>query len=186
MPSSRATLSVLLVACIVLSGCSGLLGGEQPSAERDTPTAVPVPTPTPGQTLTGVPESGDLSVSPTCERPPGLVIRIQVEALRHNDPATDAGIETVWRFTAPSYRQALGPYRVFVSTIRSRYRPLLTADTVTSNPIARQGDRAIQTVTVRTGNTTTSYGWTVTRQSTTPYDGCWMTSGLTELPSNST
>lgn len=185
MPSPRGAVLLILVVSICLSGCTGFF---QEDPERQATT--PVPVPSTGQSATETParyENGSavaqsryLSQSPTCERPPGLVIHIQVEALRNNDPATDEGIRTAWRFASPANKEVTGPYRAFASTIRSRYQPLLTAERITYGPIAREGDRVTRRVTVRTGNATTSYEWVVTRQSTTPYEGCWMTSGVVD------
>lgn len=194
MPSARPTLCLVLAIVLALSGCSGLFGTEETDVDRETSTAVPVPTTTPEagalngtptgvRNTTGVEQPRYLSLSPTCERPPGLVIHIQVEALRNNNPATDRGIATVWRFAAPSNKAVTGPYEAFARTIRTRYRPLLTADSVRYGPIAREGDRVRRNVTVATGNSTTNYEWILTRQSAPPYEGCWMTSGVTQVPS---
>jgi len=109
------------------------------------------------------------------------VIHIQVEALRNNDPATDEGIATVWRFASPANKRVTGPYRAFASTIRSRYRPLLTAETISYAPLTRDRDRVTREVAVTTNTVTTRYEWVLTRQSRTPYEGCWMTSGVIEL-----
>lgn len=192
MRSLRATVHLLLVVSVCLSGCSGFFGDDRTGAESVTTTPAPVPptseppteTPTPERNESAVSQPRYLSQSPTCERPPGLVIHIQVEALRNNDPATNEGIATVWRFAAPSNKQVTGPYRAFVSTIQSRYQPLLTAESITYGPLAREDGRVTREVTVRTGNVTTSYDWVVTRQSRTPYEGCWMTSGVIERSSN--
>ena len=202
MPSARPTLCLVLAVVLALSGCSGLFGTGETDVARETATAVPVPTTTPEaeagasasasasngtpieiQNTTGVEQPRYLSLSPTCERPPGLVIHIQVEALRNNNPATDEGIATVWRFAAPSNKAVTGPYEAFVGTVRTRYRPLLTADSVRYDPITREGDRVRRNVTVTTDNSTTTYEWILTRQSDPPYEDCWMTSGVTQVPS---
>ena len=125
-----------------------------------------------------------LSMRPTCDRPPGQVIHIQVTALDNNDPTTDAGINTTWRFLAPTYRQSFGSYRTFVDTAATSYRPVITARTVAYGPLDRDGDVATQRVTVLgLGNSTTSYTWRVENQTTAPYEGCWMTTDITPVSS---
>ncbi len=120
-----------------------------------------------------------LELRPNCERPPGLVVHIQVLALQNNDPATNEGINTTWQFASPSNRGLTGPYSNFVRTIRSGFEPLLNATGVRYGPLDRDGDTASQPVTVVDGNgTTTSYQWTVEKQSDAPYEGCWMTAGV--------
>lgn len=120
-----------------------------------------------------------LGLRPTCERPPSLVVHIQVLALQNNDPATNEGINTTWRFAAPSNRDLTGPYPNFVRTIRSGFEPLLNATGVRYGPLDRDGDTASQPVTVVDANgTTTDYRWTVEKQAAAPYEGCWMTVGV--------
>lgn len=125
-----------------------------------------------------------LSMRPTCDRPPGQVIHIQVTALDNNDPTTDAGINTTWRFLAPAYRQSFGTYRNFVDTAATSYRSVVTARTVAYGPLDRGGDVATQRVTVvGLSNSTTSYTWRVENQTSAPYEGCWMTTGITPVSS---
>ncbi|GGM39874.1 hypothetical protein GCM10009006_21250 [Haloarcula argentinensis] len=120
-----------------------------------------------------------LELRPNCERPPGLVVHIQVLALQNNDPKTNEGINTTWQFASPSNRELTGPYSNFVRTIQSGFKPLLNATGVRYGPLDRDGDTASQPVTVVNGNgTTTSYRWTVEKQTEAPYEGCWMTAGV--------
>jgi len=189
--SSRLALCLVLTFAVALSGCSALFGTEGIGEDRETVTAVSVPPPTESgsepassgaaaqvQNATGVEQPRYLSLSPTCKRPPGLVIHIQVEALRNNNPSTDEGIATVWRFAAPSNKAATGPYKAFVELIRARYQPLLVAESISYGPITREGDQVRRNVTTTTDNSTTSYEWSLTRQSEPPYEGCWMATGV--------
>jgi len=108
-----------------------------------------------------------------------LFVHIQVLALQNNDPATNEGINTTWQFASPSNRDLTGPYSNFVRTIESGFEPLLNATGVRYGPLDRDGDTASQPVTVVDANgTTTSYRWTVEKQSDAPYEGCWMTAGV--------
>ena len=120
-----------------------------------------------------------LELRPNCERPPALVVHIQVLALRNNDPATNEGINTTWQFASPSNRDLTGPYANFVRTIQSGFEPLLNATGVRYGPLDRDGDTASQPVTVVDAHgTTTSYRWTVEKQEEPPFEGCWMTAGV--------
>jgi hypothetical protein len=182
----RPTLAVAAAAACLLAGCGGFVPGGE-AADRTTVTPAPTPTPeptaTPTPTLTtsgAVQEPRYLGLRPTCERPPGLVIAIQVGALRNNDPATNEGINTTWRFASPENRRATGPLSNFVEIIRQGYRPLLEADRVAYGPLERSDATATQTVTVTANGTTTSYEWTLRLQTDGQFEGCWMTTGVAE------
>jgi hypothetical protein len=177
--------SLLAVACVLLAGCAGVFGGA--TTETVTPASVPEPTATATPEATA-PENGTVAqpryfdLRPTCERPPGLVIAVQVGALANNGPA-DRGINTTWRFAAPSNREVTGPYPEFVRLIDRQFQPLLNAERVTYGRLVRTETAATQQVTVTTAdNTTVTYTWTVERQSGGRYDGCWMTTGVSLDP----
>jgi hypothetical protein len=180
----RPTLAVAVAAACLLAGCGGVLPGGEADA-RTTVTPAPTPTPpTPTPTVTpseAVQEPRYLGLAPTCERPPGLVIAIQVGALRNNDPATNEGIRTTWRFASPENREATGPLSNFVELIRQGYRPLLEADRVAYGPLERTDATAARTVTVTANGTSTSYRWTLRLQTAGEFEGCWMTSGVTAV-----
>jgi hypothetical protein len=185
--TDRPVVGVAVAVLVVLSGCSGFLG----TAGETTSTPV-TPAPVPEQTATAtdssltvatnsseVTEPRYLSLRPTCERPPGLVIHIQVAALANDDPETHEGINTTWQFASPSNKRAIGTYDAFVDTITRNFRPLLEAERVTYGPLDRTNTTATRQVTVTTAEgETESYTWRVTRQSTAPYEGCWMTAGV--------
>ncbi len=195
MPRRRLGVgTATLLALVVLGGCAGILGGADEPQETVTPAPVPETTGNAGadRSETARQADGDAgnggadyaSLEPTCTRPPGLVVSIQVAALSNNDPETDGGIRTAWRFAAPSNREVTGPYANFRRLINTSYRPLLEAETVTYGPVDRTGMSAERTVTVTTatGNSTT-YRWRLDRQSGGQYDGCWMTAGVREVDS---
>ena len=172
-----------VAAACLLAGCGSLLGGSAPGTTvTPAPTPTTEPTPVPTVTTSGeVREPRYLGLEPTCERPPGLVIAIQVGALRNNDPATDEGIAAAWRFASPRNRAALGSVEGFAETLESGYRPLLDAERVAYGPIQRDGGRATQTVTVTVDGERSRYRWTLRRQSGGRYDGCWMTASVGRL-----
>jgi hypothetical protein len=190
------TLALLVV--IALAGCTGLLGSEadrETGADTETLTPAPVPEVTPDATPdqtpsptaraasdTGFETIGNYSsFEPTCTRPPELVLHVQVLALATNDPETNDGIETIWRFVAPSNKQYAGPYSSFERLIERNYRPLLEAEAITYDSLEVTNTLVQQRVTVETTNRTTTYLWQLEKQSSGRYEGCWMTSGVLEL-----
>ncbi|GGK56265.1 DUF4864 domain-containing protein [Haloarcula sebkhae] len=196
MTASRPLVLVVLTVFVSLAGCGAFFRtGETGPEPTITPATVPTEEP---QAVEATDEGsywGNVSVDanrsavtqprvlelrPNCKRPPGLVVHIQVLALRNNDPATNEGINTTWQFASPSNRDLTGPYANFVRTIQSRFEPLLNATGVRYGPLDRDGDTASQSVTVVNGTgATTSYQWTVKKQTEAPYEGCWMTAGVT-------
>jgi len=198
MSRRRHALAVVaLAALLVTAGCGQLAGGETRPASESAVTPAPVPTVTTAEpdgpnaeyeywgSITAASDERNrtrlYSLEPNCERPPGLVVHIQVSALRVDDPETHEGINTTWRFAAPSNRDSFPSYEAFVDLLTEQYRPLLDADSVTYGPVERDGGTARRPVTVRTSNgTVRTYEWLVERQTTPPYDGCWMTTGVVE------
>jgi len=204
MARERVVRLGVVCAVALLAGCGALFGGGPSPAE---PTVTPAPVPT-DETPEGVAASGGppdaereywgnvttpnasavtqprvLDLRPNCRRPPGLVVHVQVLALRNNDPATNEGINTTWRFAAPSNRAVAGSYENFVETIQRGFRPLLNATAVRYGPLDREGDTATQPVTVFDVNgTATAYTWYLERQDGARYDGCWMTTGVSATP----
>jgi len=188
----------LLVGAVVAGGVVAFDGAgndpiQQAPAETVTPAPVPVvtATPTPESTPTPVGSPGSAgnnesvgygSLEPTCERPPGLVVYIQVAALSNNDPETNDGIRTTWRFAAPSNRRFVGPYENFEEVINASYRTLIEAETVTFGSLEKSGVVASQNVTVRTeSGETKTYRWRLRRQSDGRFVGCWMTTGVLQV-----
>jgi len=122
------------------------------------------------------------SLEPTCTRPPGLVVHIQVVALATNDPETNDGIRTTWRFAAPSNKRYTGPYSNFERLIETRFQPLLDAETVTYGSLGGANTSTRRRVTVTTSDATSNtYLWRLEKQSTGEYDGCWMTTSVREV-----
>ncbi|WP_424001089.1 DUF4864 domain-containing protein [Haloarcula salina] len=202
--SPRAAPLVALAALVLLAGCGALFGGGQTAAEPTvTPASVPTDETPDGAAKGAALQGGEreywgnvtaanastvtqprvLDLRPNCRRPPGLVVSIQVLALRNNEPTTNEGINTTWHFAAPSNRAVAGSYDNFVETIRRGFRPLLNATAVRYGPLDREGDTATQPVTVfdATG-TATAYTWYLERQTGTRYEGCWMTTGVAATP----
>lgn len=192
----RPRIALLALAMVVLAGCgagSSFSATETPltpvAVPTDSPTAESgepavesgepaVETPTPNSAVT---EPRYLSLRPTCERPPGLVVAIQVGALMNDPPGSHEGINTTWQFAAPENRRAVGSFSRFVDVIERGYEPLLDAETVTYGPLTREDGPASRRVVVRNGNRTTTYRWALQRQADGPREGCWLTIGVREV-----
>ncbi|WP_324760745.1 hypothetical protein [Haloarcula montana] len=192
------TLAVVTL-CLGLGGCQAVYGPSEPTrAHPVTPapvptTETPAPTPPPnGRALGGVwlgqwsefePESAAAyrDVQRTCERPPAQVVRLQLGAIL-TDNGTRRGIETMWRFLAPSARQSFGSVETYVETFQIRYRPLLGADSVTYRPIERNGSAVVQPLRTHNNGSTTTYRWRVERLSTASGEECWLTTEIRTGP----
>jgi hypothetical protein len=142
---------------------------------------VPIPSSFNASTA-NVTEPGYLTLRPTCERPPSLVVAIQLGALRNND-ATDSGIRTVFAFASPRNRRFTGPFDGFREIVTSpTYAPLVNHSRVDYGPIDVRGEVAGQRITVYDGNgTATTYDFTLRLQTGGRYDGCWMNEGVSPV-----
>ncbi|MFC6941283.1 DUF4864 domain-containing protein [Salinirubellus sp. GCM10025818] len=193
---ARSPWSVLLVAVVVaLAGCGSVISPTTSTTETPlTPVTVPTDSPTAEPTestatrtpASPVPEPRYLRLRPTCERPPGLVVAIQVGALRNNPPGSREGFNTAWQFAAPGNRRAIGSFARFVDVVERGYGPLLDAEAVTIGPVGREESIASLRVTVRNGNRTTAYRWRLQRQSDGPLEGCWLSTGVVGVEGEST
>ena len=109
---------------------------------------------------------------------PGEVIRIQLEALRHNDEQ-DRGIEVAFRFASPANRANTGPLARFIPMIKQGpYALMLDFRDATYGPVETAADRARQRVTLTGARETMTYWFYLSRQSEPPYVDCWMTDSV--------
>lgn len=119
-----------------------------------------------------------VGLTPTCERPPGLVTVIIVGALRNNDPATDDGIRTAWNFSS---RASVGSrYESFARNVkRAAYEPLSTHRSAEYAPVYREPGIASHRVTVtgRDGDQR-SFLVVLANQTVGPRAGCWLLAGI--------
>ncbi|MFB6149225.1 MAG: DUF4864 domain-containing protein [Halobacteriales archaeon] len=164
------------------------LGRQSPTASSHSTTVSPTPdeqpaTVTPTTTPRSVQSSRYTGLQPTCERPPRLVVAIQVGALRNNNATTNDGIATTWRFASPRNREVTGPLANFIEIVKSpTYAPLLNHTRVTYGPMTISDSVATQPLAVTDQNGTQhGYEWILVRQDSGQFDGCWMTDGVSPI-----
>lgn len=123
-------------------------------------------------------------LSPSPELSPLEVVRIQLEALQHNDsPEPDAGIAVVFRFSSPVNRAQTGPLPRFSEMIRNGYPEMLNHREVRLPPPLIQDGEAIQPAEVISRNGAVHrYLFILGRQTEPPYAGCWMTESVVADP----
>ena len=115
---------------------------------------------------------------PAPELSPGEVVRIQLEALRHNDER-DRGIEVAFRFASPANRSNTGPLARFIRMIKAGpYALMLDFREALYGPVDVSEGRARQRVTLTGAHARVSYWFHLTRQSEAPYADCWMTDAV--------
>lgn len=116
---------------------------------------------------------------------PAEVVRLQVEALQHNDdPYPNAGIETAFVFASPSNRAATGPLPRFGAMVRGPvYGDMLDFESAEFGDIVVEGPLAAQRVTLlHADGRRVTYVFSLSRQEGGRYDGCWMTDGVARQP----
>ena len=172
--TSRLAAAALLVAVVALPPTPlRAQRGNRRAGDAGTAPSAPSPAATPGARL---------APSPTLS--PEDVVSIQLEALRHNDtPTRDAGIATTFLFASPANRVATGPLDRFADLVKtSAYRAMINHRRVERGPMRVDGDEARQRVVVYSATgARVAYMFLLSLQHGGPYDGCWMTDGVTRL-----
>ena len=108
------------------------------------------------------------------------VVKIQLEALRHND-AQDRGIALAFRFASPGNQLNTGPLARFASMLKDGPYALMLRFTHASYEPPQIVDRdAVQRVTlVASGSEALTFVFYLSRQSAQgPLHDCWMTDGV--------
>jgi hypothetical protein len=111
---------------------------------------------------------------------PDQVVRIQMEALQHNDvPKPDNGIAVTFAFASPQNTRVTGPLAHFTEIVKApAYLPMLNCKKVTYDKIVIEGDTAQQRVRViGADGTRIHYIFMLSRQKDGPFAGCWMNDG---------
>lgn len=115
---------------------------------------------------------------PTPALTPEQVVRIQLNALRHND-ASNRGIEVAFRFASPDNKLSTGPLPRFIRMIhQGPYRLMLAYDNAAYHPPQVVADRARQRVTLIGAGLAVDYEFYLSRQSEGTCPGCWMTDAV--------
>ena len=114
---------------------------------------------------------------------PGDVVRIQLEALRHNDDQ-DRGIAVAFRFASPSNRANTGPLPRFIAMIKQGpYALMVDFREAAYGPVETESNQARQRVTLAGARETMTYWFYLSLQSEAPYVDCWMTDAVYIEPS---
>ncbi|QKG92186.1 hypothetical protein HPS36_04760 [Halorubrum salinarum] len=127
--------------------------------------------------------------SPTCERSALQVVQIQMNALRYNDNATNAGIRTLRAFASPQNRDLVGSTEEYAELFETPlYGPMLTYDTAQySVPDVVDDAAYVEVVTRENGSVTGRYEFRLVRvaggsgdtdTSLGDVDDCWMTDAV--------
>lgn len=147
--------------------CLVLLPGAAPADDSGTGTSDPL----------------SRGLVPTPALTPEDVVRIQLEALRHNDER-NRGIEVAFRFASPANRVHTGPLPRFIGMIRNGpYALMLDFRAVSYGPVESNGTQARQRVILTDATTSVTYWFYLSRQSKDPYVDCWMTDAVFIEPS---
>ena len=115
---------------------------------------------------------------------PAEVVRIQLQAMAHNDkPKADSGLAVVFAFTSPGNRAQTGPLQHFSAMVHAGYPRLLNHRSAHLSHIVIQGDQALQGVElVDHDGAVARFVFILSRQSEAPYAGCWMTDSVVPQP----
>ena len=192
----RAAGALLVVALVVgsvgFAAGAGMLPPGTVFEDQGTDTPINT-TATPDDVVPNGSAARYASLRPTCERPPELVIKIQVDAFgRNGELDGNAGILTAYRFASPQNRETTGPQLSFVRLIKQRYAIMLRHESVEYGDVRDReeggGENASRTLAQRVtltdeNGTETAFLWSVTKQDGGGYDGCWMTSGVRRVSS---
>jgi hypothetical protein len=130
---------------------------------------------------------GQAKSPPTAKPNPKLgpadVVRIVVEALKHND-AKDRGIAVAFDFASPANRRVTGPLSRFIPMVKgAEYRALLNHKSAGYSKVYNvDKNEAIVFVGIKdAGGTAAFYVFTLSKQPDGEYAGCWMTDGVQKV-----
>jgi len=116
--------------------------------------------------------------APGPELGPSDVVRLQLEALRHND-ASDRGIAAAFRFASPENRANTGPLPRFARMIRDGpYAVMLRYEAATYGAVVIRGGEALQRVTLVAPGEVATFLFLLSRQTKGECAGCWLTDSV--------
>lgn len=163
-------LSVLAVAVVLATGLSV-------PASAHTSSSATTPAVTMSPASDSIPEpSPDLTVQ--------QVVKKQVEALGTNDsPHPDAGIKAAFAFASPANKSATGPLERFKTLFdNATYAPMIGHISAEYSEVEIDDDVARMGVILTTADgNRVGYLFQLTKQSSPPYEGCWMTDAVVPI-----
>eukprot|EP01121_Diplochlamys_sp_Union-15-3_P016273 TRINITY_DN5509_c0_g1_i1.p1 TRINITY_DN5509_c0_g1~~TRINITY_DN5509_c0_g1_i1.p1 ORF type:complete len:154 (+),score=31.16 TRINITY_DN5509_c0_g1_i1:40-462(+) len=112
---------------------------------------------------------------------PEQVIEIQIGALQHNDvPEKDHGIEICFRFASPSNKLVTGPINRFKAMIHNPfYECMVNFEKAKFQPANPTGNS--WKITITKSGVDHEFLWGLSKQTVSPYQGCWMTDSVMKL-----
>lgn len=116
---------------------------------------------------------------------PADVVRIQLQAMQHNDqPAPDAGIATAYGFASPGNHGETGSLSHFRDVIHAEYQPMIDSRKIILGATRVEDGHALQPVNViASDGLAYSYLFILSRQHDAPYRNCWMTDSVLQQDS---
>ena len=116
---------------------------------------------------------------------PAEVVRLQVQALGQNDtPYDGAGIEAAFNFASPANKEATGPLSRFRTLFDTpEYGPMIDHEGATySDPKIEDGGAQVGVILTSEEGVRVGYLFQLSRQTTSPHEGCWMTDAVQRVP----
>ncbi|GAB4515993.1 MAG: hypothetical protein OHK0046_20430 [Anaerolineae bacterium] len=112
---------------------------------------------------------------------PQDVVKIQLDALQNNDLFRDnRGIRAAFLFASPENQAMTGPVERFIEMVKNPlYAPMIGFERAELGLMVLLGSMAQQRVRLyQRGGTVATFVFTLSRQQTAPYEGCWMTDSV--------
>lgn len=121
-----------------------------------------------------------VTAAPSPRLSPADVVRLQLDALQHNDdPSTDSGIAAAFALASPQNQTQTGPLAHFIRMVHENYSEMLNHRGSRLPPAKIRGDEAWQPVELTDGaGRKLRYLFILRRQTAPPCAGCWLTDGV--------
>lgn len=129
--------------------------------------------------------STDSLPTPDTSLSPQEVVRLQVQALGENDtPHDGAGIEAAFNFASPANKEATGPLSRFRTLFDTpQYAPMIDHEGATySDARVQDGVARVGVILTTDEGTRVGYLFQLSRQTSPPHEGCWMTDAVQRVP----
>lgn len=136
--------------------------------------------------LAAVPGLALAQATPSPALSPSEVVSAQLDALRAvDDPAPDAGMAVVFAFASPGNRSQTGPLPRFSRMVRQGYGGLVNNRGATIEDVAIEDDTAfVATKVIARSGEVLTYVFILARGPHEGCEGCWLTDGVAERPSD--